>query len=261
MMNDNEQQSSNTQEPKVPGLIDRGEDFSPYTLSSPVDVQHVLRSLIKSQAMVAVYFNNNVDFIVTTLLGSDAKNGILVFDVGANPEANKKLLSADDCTFTASPEGIKVQFAGKKISETTWQGSPAFMMRLPERVIKLQRREFYRIQTSVANPLSCTFRHPVHGVVQLKVFDISLGGVGLVLPQATSYELFEHYTDCRLDLQDFGEMVVNLQARNIIRVGLKGGKTMLRMGCRFVDLQSRQETILQRVIAQLERERNAILGT
>lgn len=247
-------------EPNAPQLIDSEQDFSPYTLKTAVEVQHVLRSLIKSTAMVAVYFNNDKDFFVTTLLDVDSKNGNLIFDIGADPALNQKLLQAESCKFTASPEGIKIQFAGKKIVATKWQGNPALMMKLPERVVKLQRREFYRIQTPLADPLTCTFRHPVQGVVKLRLFDISLGGVGLILPDPDQFELFEMYPDCRLDMRDFGDMRVTLQSRNIITMRLKGGKAMIRMGCKFVDLQSRQETTLQRLIAQLERERNAMGG-
>lgn len=247
-------------EQKAPELIDQKLDFSRYTLASPIDVQHVLRSLIKAGSMAAVYFNNNLDFLVTTLLAIDSKNGTLIFDVGADEEMNKKLLAADSCAFTASPEGIKVQFVGKKVSRAKLQGNPVFVMRLPDRVVKLQRREYYRIQTPVVNPLICTLQHASLGAVNLKLFDISVGGVGLILPAPDNYEAFEHYADCVLDLHDFGDMTVNLQSRNIVRIPLKSGKVMVRMGCKFIDLHSRQETTLQRVIAQLERERNTLSG-
>jgi len=244
----------------TPGLIDQSLDASPYTLSSPVEVLHVLRSLIKSSAMVAVYFNNGADFLVTTLLDVDVKAGTLIFDAGADTEINNKLLASSGGEFTASPEGIKIQFSGKKVSAAQWRGNPAFVMRLPERVVKLQRREFYRIQTPVINPLACTIKHAALGVVKLKLFDISIGGVGLVVSDAENYPLYEHYANCRLDLHDFGDLTLNVQSRNLVQIPLKAGKVMVRMGCKFIDLHARQEATLQRVIAQLERERNIMGG-
>jgi c-di-GMP-binding flagellar brake protein YcgR len=241
-------------------VLQATEDLSRFALTSPIDVQHVLRSLIKSSTMVSVYFNNDSDFLVTTLLDMDVKKGQLVFDVGGDADANKKLLSAAECNFTTSPDGIKIQFSTKKVAVTTWKGNAAFVVALPTKLIKLQRREYYRIQTPVINPLSCTLRHPILGVAKLKLFDLSLGGVGLILPSAENYAPFEVFADCRLDLHDFGDTLVDLQSRNIITIPLKNSKQMVRMGCRFIKLPARQETLLQRVITQLERERNVPIG-
>jgi c-di-GMP-binding flagellar brake protein YcgR len=244
----------------VPPMGQANEDLSKFALTSPIDVQHVLRGLIKSSSMVSIYFNNDSDFLVTTLLDMDAKKGQLIFDVGGDAEANKKLQSAAECNFTSSPDGVKIQFSTKKAAATTWKGNAAFVVALPTKLIKLQRREYYRIQTPIINPLSCTLRHPILGVVKLKLFDLSLGGVGLILPSAENHAPFEVFSDCRLDLHDFGDAQVDLQSRNIITIPLKNGKQMVRMGCRFIKLPSRQETLLQRVITQLERERNVPIG-
>jgi c-di-GMP-binding flagellar brake protein YcgR len=205
-----------------------------------------------------VYFNNDSDFIVSTLLDIDVKKSQLIFDIGADPAINEKLLLATSCNFSASPDGIKIQFSGKKVVATTWRGNPALIVPLPDRLIKVQRREYYRIQTPSIDPLSCTMRHPELGLVKLKLFDISLGGVGLVLTKPEGYGPYQIFADCRLDLRDFGDTRVDLQSRNIITIPLKNNKQMIRMGCRFVKLNAKQETLLQRVIAQFERERNAL---
>lgn len=244
----------------TPARIEMLSDISKYTLSSSIEVQYVLRNLVKSHAPVAICFNRDAEFIVTTLLDVDDKNNVLVFDEGASSNTNKRLLAADSSVFTSNPDGIKIQFTGSKITSTTWDGEPAFSMPLPKSVIKLQRREFFRIQTPITNPLIFTIKHPEVGVIKLKVVDISLGGVALMLPEEHPFQLFEQYNSCRLDVPDFGEFVVSLQTRNIVSVPLKNGKTMLRMGCCFVDLPAKQGSMLQRLIAHIERERNVLAG-
>lgn len=244
----------------APVLLQNGDDVSRFVLSTPIEVQHVLRGLIKSSAMVAVYFNNDSDFLVTTLLDIDVKKGNLIFDVGGDVDANNRLLLATSCNFSANPDGIKIQFSGKKVVATTHAGKPALMVGLPAQLIKLQRREYYRIQTPVVDPLTCTLRHPEQGLVKLKLFDISLGGIGLVLSNPEHFSLFDIYSEARLDLHDFGDAIIDIQVRNIITIPLKNARQMVRMGCRFIKLQSRQEALLQRIIAQLERERHAMFG-
>jgi c-di-GMP-binding flagellar brake protein YcgR len=132
-------------------------------------------------------------------------------------------------------------------------------------MIRLQRREHYRIATPVANPLRCTILVPppeeeagsAPTTVVLTLKNISGGGIGAI----DEKKMLDNtpgmiYKNCKIDLP--GQPVtVNLQVRNSQDVSLPSGKSVRRLGFMFVNLPQPVLALVQRYITKLERERNA----
>jgi len=62
--------------------------------------------------------------------------------------------------FVAFLNQVKAQFVVPHAEPTTWEGLPAIRVRVPDSVLRLQRREYYRIQPPVARPLLCSLPDP-----------------------------------------------------------------------------------------------------
>jgi c-di-GMP-binding flagellar brake protein YcgR len=236
-------------------------DLTKYTMTSPAEIAQHLRSIVASGHMVTVFSNRGRTFLLSRLLAVDHKAGILVFDWGGNTDQNQKLLESERNVFVCSPEGVKTQFVTGQAQATTYEDCPAFVVDMPTEVIKLQRREFFRIQAPLAQPIMCQLLDHPDGPMALPIYDISLGGVGLWLPQVemSGFDIGHTYRNCVIDLGAMGTLSVVLEVRHRLIVHQRNGQPVLRVGCAYLDLKSSMETLVQRYVAALERERRAML--
>lgn len=235
-------------------------DLSKYSLTSPVEVLHHLRGIVKQGQMVTVFSNKGKSFILTRILALDSDARTMVLDWGANEHANKMFLESERNIYVCSPAGVKTQFTTGKPRRIDYEGTPAFEVDVPELVIKLQRREFFRIPTPIANPVMCQLLDHPKGELAFPLADISLGGVALVLStsQAGLLHAGELY-QVSIDLKPHGVLLAQMEIRHLIPVQHKNGQETVRGGCCFTNMNTPRETLVQRYVANLERERRALV--
>jgi hypothetical protein len=63
------------------------------------------------------------------------------------------------------------------------------------------------------------------------------------------------YPGCRIELPGVGTLELTLGIQSLFEVTLKNGAKSLRSGCQFVNLHPSMETLIQRYILRLERDR------
>ncbi len=240
--------------------------YGKYMLTSRTEVLYILRALQKHGALGTIYFNHNQSFFLTALLDVDDKENELILDPGSDESVNLKALTADNLTFTSSLDKVKVQFHLKQVRPCTFEGRQAFAAPLPETLLRLQRREYFRLETPIANPIRCYFPPSSDsGLAQTSDFsllDISGGGISLMAPLAMGDCFAEGklFQDCRIDLPGEGPIVVTLCIRGVFRVIPRNGNEYLRVGCEFINLPNGRLTLIQRYITRIERERKARLS-
>jgi c-di-GMP-binding flagellar brake protein YcgR len=233
-------------------------DDGRFRVDSRVEIVYILRALMKSNALVTAYFNGGREFVVTAVLQVDSEQGFVVLDSGSNRELNERLLHGREVSVVSSQDGIRVQCSADRVAAVSFEGRLAFRLPLPATIMKLQRREYYRLATPVAHPLKCDIPGPHGKRLELALADISLGGVCLVgQPAGMSFEPGMALEDCRIELPEIGAIRAGLCVRNSYVITLKNGVTSHRTGCEFVKLGSPQEAMVQRYIIRLERERRA----
>jgi c-di-GMP-binding flagellar brake protein YcgR len=243
--------------------LEQNNDYSKFLLYSKSEIVFVLRSLIQKGAMVSVYFDQGKSFMLTALLALGADNTDFILDLGSDQEMNSRALAADKLIFTTAIDKVKIQFSLNKLSTTTYEGRPAFRGALPETLLRLQRREYFRLSTPIASPIKCvipmTRADGSAIVVETPLLDISGGGVGLMVPpeQSGLYETETVFSNCKISLPEEGLLVTTLRVRNAFDVTTKNGSHHVRVGCEFVDLQGSRLTLIQRYITRVERERKA----
>ncbi|MBV1776554.1 flagellar brake protein [Burkholderiaceae bacterium DAT-1] len=241
-------------------LIPEGVDVSSYMLHSPMEIGHALLALAKKHDLTCVYVDHGKTSFISTIVDVNLKEGHFWFDVSGAERVNQAVTSADRVVFAAAPEGVKIQFVVRgNVSKVTLDSGPAFKAPFPPDMIKLQRREFFRLETPVGKPILCQMLHPDGRMVDMSLHDISIGGLGGWLPQGVHAEVLDHFKDCRLDLGTMGLITVTLEVRSARKVTQRNGNVQVLAGFKFVDLPRNVENILQRFIATLERERHQLL--
>ncbi len=237
--------------------------YAQYLLHSPAEIAAVLRALVQRRSLVSAYFNRGRSFLLTAVLELDMDAGELVLDCGREEETNRQALLAEQLLLTASVDQVKVQFKLGKLSETRQGGLPAFRAALPEELLRLQRREYFRLTTPVTRPVKfvSAIRRSDGSVllVEASLLDISGGGIGLMAAPSLAALLQRGAVlpDCKVSLPDEGLLVAHLSVRNKLDVTTRGGSHYVRVGCQFIALPAARMSMVQRYITRVERERKA----
>ncbi len=232
--------------------IPAGADIDNFRIYSAPEIIGLMREMISRRALLTVHFNEGRESIVTVLLDVNPEFEEVVFDRGADGGSNDHLLHASKLTFVTALDHIKIQFQCARAYDTTFEGKPAFRMRIPGSILRLQRRNTYRVKLPQTHPVLCRVPRGGGDPVKLRVLDLSVEGVALV---AEHGQIDLHEGDklkgCRIDLPDH-PLQVDLEVRNALEI-LDPSGLRSRYGCRFVNLPGSMAALIQRVILAIER--------
>lgn len=234
------------------------EEIERCTLTSPHEIGFLIKNLVKRGDRISVIFQEGRQSFLTVLLGVSTKEGVFYFDIGGCNDINQAFLKAESCTFSAFVDGVRIQFSAKGCSETKLDGERAFVAPIPSRLLRLQRREVFRLQLPSTKPFTCRLRRGTQKEELLPLHDISLGGIGILMPNALKYEQLERLENCWLDLRENGTVHCTLEVRYVNAMKSRTGKPLWHMGCRFINLPPPAETLIQRFMAKIEAERRTL---
>lgn len=242
--------------------LDDGE--ARYTVQSPAEIAFVLKKAMQNGQLVTAYLDGSDDFALTAIMAVLPETGEVLLDKSPDAAANQRLLTARTVLLITSHDQVRIKFPATGVTEVRYQGRPAFRIALPKWLIRIQRREHYRIATPITQPLICTIPLPQRGrgsQAETIVLDISIGGVALMdNHDALGFNLGDRYELCRIGLPEVGTLTVSVEVRNAFNTPLKNGLSFRRCGCQFLNLNPANESLVQRYIMHLERARNFRTG-
>jgi c-di-GMP-binding flagellar brake protein YcgR len=238
-------------------------DFSPYQVHSRREIISLLRALEDRNQLVSLLINSGSEAVVTSILNVDDTNNMVVVDCAPSNALNERILASDNISFETVLDHIRILFFATRIESCTYEKLPALRFALPASLIRLQRRDFYRVATPVTSPVRCTIQtfdevNQAPMTVATALQNISAGGIAIVDEKRILNNTIGHiYKNCRLDLPGGTPVIANLQVRNSQELTFSNGKSIRRLGCMFVDLPNAMMAAVQRYITKLEREQNA----
>ena len=239
-------------------ILDEG-DPDKYSINWKKEIVYILRAVMEKGELVSTHFDHGESFFLTAILEVDAAEEEVFLDFGANDALNRKILNSDKIIFVTAHDKVRVQFVANRVEKTRFEGRDAFKIELPESLIKLQRREYFRVATPIVNPLKCIIPAENHRKIEMVVVDISIGGIGVALPSIDEpIERGMVFHGCHLALPDIGNIVTSMEVRNLFEATLRNGQKSKRAGCQFIDLPANMQSMIQRYIIKVERERRAM---
>jgi len=236
------------------------DEFSQYLLHSRGEMLPIFRRLAGRVSQIAMIFNEGRDMVLSSLMVS-GPNG-LIFEWGADAEMNRKALKASKLFCITQLDKVKIQFIVSDVTIIEIDGRPAFRAQMPESLLRLQRREYYRLVIPVLQRLKCKIHFPsVEGkdhLIEADIADISGGGVRLIgVSSGLPLELDMEFAGCHIELPDIGSIITTLHLRSVKETVSRTGMRTQNVGCQFVGLPGSMETLIQRYIMKVERERKA----
>jgi c-di-GMP-binding flagellar brake protein YcgR len=240
------------------------EKWHDYEVASRREIVALLRQIAEKNQLVRLLIKGESDVCMTSILHVDPDSDTVILDRSINREQNDRIVAASKVMCETSLDKIRILFRLENLGATSFEGSGALRAAIPETLIRLQRREYYRMPTPVTNPVRVTIPLPAElggGTAVFPLADISCGGVAILdNKQQLSTTVGDNYPNCRIELPEIGPVTTTLQIRNSQDVELLNNKTNRRIGCQFVDISRGSMAGVQRYITKLERERNARLS-
>lgn len=229
-----------------------------YFLLSQIEILSILNDLAHKHEGVTIYFNGGQHFILTVLLS--ARPDGLVFDLGGDPKSNRLLEKATQCTFITAPDGIRVQFTGYNPQRFMWGDEEAFWVPLPDRIVRLQRRDSYRILVPGAYKVFAQlFDIEAKLMANWGVHDISVGGFGVVIDHPPGLSVGDVIPQVWISLPKQINLHCTVMVRHVSFLGqARSGK--YQVGFSFSNLPHNMEIQIQKTILHIEYERHRLLG-
>ena len=223
---------------------------SKFLIKSAKEIQLMLQAIAKNKTPVVMYFDDEQRFLKTLLLGVNEKG--IWLDVGPDEDDNTALLNSESIIFVTLHRGTKVQFVCHQRVLAIYASHPAFYFPLPDNMVRLQRRDYFRLSTSGDVPLKCVIPHKEftdEHQSEITIINISLGGIALVCKElGVRMGVGEVYPDCNIELPDIGTLVATLQVKNMFEVNAQNGTVIKHAGCEFMQLDSKMAMMLQRYV-------------
>ena len=238
------------------------DDEEKYLVHGEYAIRQILQSLIDKRALVSgCAMPRNHTFPTSVIEVLEDEDGVLI-DGSAAETINRSIEEASHVTCVSRLERIHVQFKLYDLQRVQKDGQVAFRAPLPESVLRLQRREFYRLQVPVTQPMDCEIptRHPDGETTYrtYRVLDISGGGIALaVQAEEPTLQPYKEFAGCLLHLPDSGPLSVRLMVKSLHRQLNQNGSESWRAGCQFTDMPRGGDALIQRYIFRLERQRSA----
>jgi flagellar brake protein len=158
---------------------------------------------------------------------------------------------------TTQLDQVKMQFRMGPCQRGIHDGTDSIRSPLPDALLRLQRRENFRLATTIGPALTCKFLFEGKKPIEARVLDLSTGGLSLAIPTKTvSLHPGMELEECRILLTGIGAVEVDLRVRSVFLISAQAGDVQ-RVGCQFISLSPEIRNSIQLYIMDVERKRRA----
>ena len=234
-------------------------NYSKFEVQAAEEVVFILRGLMKNGARITAYLDDSDDFMLTSLLRIDGESNSLMLALDSSKFLNRKAQLAGKVVCITNQGKIKIQFTLGGLNLVKLDDVNAFRAEIPESLIRLQRRDYFRLTVPKGKPLVCMIPIKPEGgkAVEYGANIVNISGRGLtaIVPEGLEFAVNQEFPNCRIDLPDGGTVVTVLQVRSVYDVTLTGGRIIQRAGCQFVKMPNAVQHLILKYILKVESER------
>lgn len=235
---------------------EREENFRIY---SEIDIQFILRGIMQSNSLITLYLSHGNNFILTSILSIDTDKKEMIIDYGTNEKISQQALHSKDLSFVTTQNKIKIEFTCTKIKSIDFEGKKAFSVNIPGSLLRIQRRDNFRISTPITKPIKCIIPIVIEDKsmkAEITLLDISCGGIGAIDQNTViNLEPGTIYNNCQIALPEIGIVNTTIKVKNTYAMKLHSGDSYQRIGCEFIGLPAKTEAMIQRYIVKQEQIR------
>lgn len=233
------------------------EKDSPFAIRNLDQIVNHLTLLKNSNCLLSVVCKENNTTFLTTIIDIDKKNKSLTLDYGPKEYLNRPIINGHRTNFITEYNGIKVAFHGFSFKKIDFENQPAFLMPIPDSMLWMQRREFYRVRSPISKTSYCQITLPEQEPINLKLYDVSITGFSVL---AESQEIRDFLAinavieNSKLFLEGSGEGEIDFEIKSKYLMNPDKINKIEKIGCMFTNIRPGFQTVIQQYMQQIERE-------
>jgi len=232
----------------IENLIDNPENEE-FLVHSHSSIASILRNLMRENSTISAYLSTSEEVVATSILHVDAEKKMVILDATKETKRNNEFSNSSNILFDLKQNSVILQFHAKQTRPARFNGESAVYIELPERLLRLQRREFFRVAAISDVDVTCLVKEANGDTHRLEVEDVSLGGVGaLLVDESLPVKQFKVFHNCELRIPGFSTLIIDLQIRNCFEKTLPNGRKVRRLGLSYANLKPEKEQLLQKYI-------------
>ena len=217
-------------------------------ITDPTRVSCLLERLARQHGLLTVLIPGHREQFTTSIVAVDGPYVLL--DELLPADGHRLLPDARALQVTGKLEGIDFRFIASLEDVEQADGMVTYRAHLPTRLDYRQRRMDYRAHIPIAKRLRVVIDKN-NEVLEGELYDLSLGGVGMVLPGEAPALRPRRWYDCAIELPDTSWLYCRIELCHARTVPDHGRHLV---GARFARLSPVQSQQVGRCIAMLERE-------
>jgi len=233
------------------------EDF---VVRHDLQILQILNALKDEENDLKVSFNNGEDDYVTRIIHIAADHQHLYLDITIDEDFNKRMIASPEL-LVHKDNGIRIKWKASKHSVAKMSDGYALKMEMPTALVRLQRRELFRLKPPMASPIPCEIPVPDRENpeemqnMQYHLADVSLGGIGLIIQNNLhpSIQVGATFEGCKINFPNLGQAQLNLEVKNVIELSKDTSEEKYRVGLEFKKPSRSSEGLIQKYTFDLER--------
>lgn len=242
-----------------PSHTERDDLLARCTIHAATEILFLLRAIQKRNLLVNLDLPGSRQIVVTSVIAVNKADNTLILDSARGDALNHELMSGKGAEFIAQIDGVAISFATGPVTLCDYEKLPALRLALPKSLIRLQRRENFRVQLPIAHPIKCivpSISASDPDPITAHIVDIGGGGVAIAETGGRlGTETGRILPDCKLLLPDTTPIITSLEVCSSAQIRLHNGAFQTRLGCRFMGLPNDMAATLQRFVMAIERAR------
>lgn len=212
----------------------------------------VLHALVAQGQAVVAHLEGGARKFSTRLRFVDPDRQYIIVESSTDATANAAMLALPRVLFFAEVDEWRIEFTAADPQQIVQGGTAAIRLRFPELISSHRRRAFERASVPPESPLRCVASAEGVDYFEASVFDISLGGIGLLqagpnIPLEAGMVL----RGCRIEYPGKDAIIVDLEVRFTGPAALADGSPAQRAGCRFLDLSLASTDLIGQYISKV----------
>ena len=231
------------------------EAIEPFRVEGTMAVRSLVRELLASRSLVAVFAADDPDvFIVTRLVSLEADSLELDFD--ADADRRHALLDAPYLTVVGTPGSVKIQFRLQNVEAIEAPAKPgraiAYMLSatVPAEGWRVQRRNAFRVHPPVEDQAVVVLRQPGKTEPAGVLTDISVGGLALTWPADDAPALGTRLRHCRIEAEGIAPIPCDLR---VVRIETAPGSSRPTVSCEFEGMPHTVSRFVQLYVMDIEK--------
>jgi c-di-GMP-binding flagellar brake protein YcgR len=221
-------------------------------ITAAARINAIMRQLKEEHELLGVTVPGCEQPANTAILGVSEKRGIFLLDELNSDDAHRALLQNRKLRITCRLQGMELKFACALVNDSNDGGLAIYEIALPSQITRVQRRDNYRLRLDTGLVVPVSVPNLEGETVKGQVFDLSTSGIGAYLQTRNSPPPGKLLHGVTLSLGRGRPLKTGIEIRFARQ---NTSNHMLRIGARFVDLETAQERQIARFLAEQQRKR------